>query len=93
MPAGRGTGSVEALLGKQQGELRGEQETAGQWAEGGSAFGERWRGLLHSPWGLEDSEEMKMRRSISCCSKCCCGLHGGITVKVQTNMCQRTLSS
>lgn len=56
MPAGRGTGSVEALLGKQRGELKGGQERAGQWAEGESAFGVRWRGLLHSPWGLEGSE-------------------------------------
>lgn len=52
MLAGRGTGSVEALLGRQQGELKGGQERVGQWAEVESAFGVRWRGLLHSPWGL-----------------------------------------
>lgn len=52
MPAGRGTGSVEASLGRQQGALMVGQERAAQWAEEGSAFGERWRELLHSPWDL-----------------------------------------
>lgn len=56
MPADQGTGSVEALPGRQQEELKEEQERAGQSAEGESAFAVRWRALLHSPWGLERSK-------------------------------------
>lgn len=52
MLAGQGTGSAEALLVRQQEELRGAQEKDAQWAEGGSTFGVRLRGLLHSPWDL-----------------------------------------
>lgn len=59
MPAGRGTASAEALQGRQQGELKEAQERAGRWAEGGSTFGVRLRGLLHSPWDLEGREVRK----------------------------------
>lgn len=34
MSAGRGTESVEALLGRQRGELKAGQERVDQWAEG-----------------------------------------------------------
>lgn len=52
MLAGRVTGSVEALLVRQQGELAGEQEKDAQWVEGESTFGVHSRALLHSPWAL-----------------------------------------
>lgn len=52
MLAGRGTESVEALLVRQRGELAGAQEKDAQWAVGGSTFGVRLRGLLHSPRAL-----------------------------------------
>lgn len=52
MLAGRGTESVEALLVRQRGELVGAQEKDARWAEGGSTFGVRLRGQLHSPWAL-----------------------------------------
>lgn len=71
---------MEALLGRQLGGLKGGQERVGQWAEGESAFGVRWRGLLHSPWGLEGSEVRGKRSVLRCCS-----LNVNIFVNLQEN--------
>lgn len=40
-----------------------EQEKACLWAEEGSIFGVRWRGPLHSPWGLKEREMSKGRKT------------------------------
>ena len=62
MLAGQGIVSVEALLGRRQGEQMGVQERVYQWAEGESTFGVRWRELLHSPLGLEGSSVRGKKR-------------------------------
>lgn len=54
-----GTASGGALLGRQRGEQREEQERVCQWAEVESASEEDWLGQQHSPLVLEERNQKK----------------------------------
>lgn len=74
MPADQGNGSVGASQVKQPGELEAGRGKAGRLAEGGSVFEAHYRGLLRSPWDLEEEAGRKKHlqprlkvTSVFCC--------------------------